>query len=440
MEPGGGNGVRTVMATSTELRVHVVVLWEGDVVHTALLARGQTFVLGDERGGWACPASALQGARSHVLVRVEQHGAHFTPPGSSPTWLACGRHASVKLERLSIFASAGVVDRQVQRFRTRRWDTRFVATAALTALAHAALLTLAALSPPPLDATPVGEGEPELGHLALVAVGSFAEPELEEPEPDIALEPSQWLTSIDGWARCGDELEMGTPTLLAGGRFGNAGPYDNADPHLAAENGPARPALEVLTHLPPARPNSTDPLPAVHRDPYALTAPWGRETPLGTDPTSARANLLGDTLTESAGDGFDGKRNASGGRAKLLRVAEAEPGARRLPPRVVHTGLRVSGSLASARVAYSMLARLPAFRTCYANSLTDASQPGRLELTLTIAPGGSVTSGRAEHARSVAQTAVSCMLQATRALRFDQAPTETTVTYPLLLIPPAPIT
>src|SRR5688572_55121 len=183
------------MSASTELRVHVVVLWEGDVVHTALLAPRQSFVLGDERTGWACPASALRGASSHVLVRVEQHGARFTPPGGPPVWMACGQHASVKLERLSIFASAGVVDAGVQSFRTRRWDARLGAATALTVLAHAALLTLAALSPPALDATPLEAPEPEPALRVLVAVGSFAEPELEVPEPDTALEPSEWLNS-----------------------------------------------------------------------------------------------------------------------------------------------------------------------------------------------------------------------------------------------------
>ena len=37
--------------------------------------------------------------------------------------------------------------------------------------------------------------------LAL-ALGSFAEPELDTPEPDIAPEPSEWMYTIDGWARC----------------------------------------------------------------------------------------------------------------------------------------------------------------------------------------------------------------------------------------------
>ncbi len=439
MEPDDGDGVRPNMASS-ELRVHVVVLWEGDVVHTALLAPGQSFVLGDARGGWACPASALRGARSHVLVRVEQRGARFTPPGGGATWIACGQQASAQLEGIRVLASAGVVDGQVQSLRTRRWDTRLGASSALTVLAHAALLVLAALSPPPLAATAQVEPDPELPLRPLTAVASFAEFELEVPEPEVALEPSERLTSIDGWARCGGELEMGTPTLLAGGRFGNAGPPDNADPHLAAENGPARPALEVLAHLPPARPHPSDPRPELHRDPYALTALWGRETPLGTDPESARAQLLGDMLGESSGDGLNGKRRAPGGKAKQLRVRAAPPDLRRLPPRVVHTGLRVSGSLDSARVAHSMLSSLPAFRTCYANSLTDTSQADRLELTFTIAPGGSVTDRSATYGDSVASDLVSCMLHATKTLRFDQAPAHTTVTYPLLLIPPAPIT
>lgn len=431
------------MSSAAELRVHVVVLWEGDVVHTALLAPGQRFVLGDERGAWACPASVLEGASSHVLISVEQQGARFVPPGGRPRWIACGQHASSQLERLSIIASVGVVDGRVQGFRARRWDKRLAAATVYAALAHAALLSLAALSPPALDAAPVDDdslAKPEAPLLPPVALGSFAESELDVPTPDTALEPSERLTSIDGWSRCGDELEMGGPTLLAGGRFANAGPPDNPDPHLAAENGPARPSLHVLAHLPPARANPSRPPPETHRDPHTRTAPWGRDTPLGTDPETARAPLLGDAIDESAGDGYAAKRRAPGGKAKLLRVGHAEPEARRMPPRVVHTGLRVSGPLEAARVATSMLAQLPAFRSCYANSLSDTSQPDRLELTLTIAPNGSVVAGHASSPDSVPPEFVSCVLDASRKLRFDQAPSETTVTYPLLLIPSVPIT
>lgn len=238
--------------------------------------------------------------------------------------------------------------------------------------------------------------------------------------------------------RCGGELEMGTSTLLADGRYGNAGPKDNPDPHFASEDGPARPALEALVHLPPAEPS--DPPPPEHRDPYAFTVLWGRETPLGIDDSTARAHLFGDAINESAGAGFAGKRHELGGKAKALRVADSAPGARALPPRVVHTGLRVAGPLASARVADSMLTHLPTFRSCYSDRLKSTSQPGRLELTLRIAPDGSVTSGYADHNEAVDPSVVSCMVQASQTLRFDKAAAETTITYPLLLIPPAPVT
>ena len=426
------------MTTLAELRVHVVVLWQGDIIHTALLAPGRSFVLGDAQDAWPCPASALGGVRSHVLLRVEPHGAHFLPPGGPAAWIACGEHASVKLGDFTVLASAGVVDGQVRHFRTTRWDARLVATLGLTALAHVVLLALSAFSVPPLDDTAPLEPVPELAPVVSFALGSFAEPELDVREPDIAPEPSEWTYLIDGWARCGNEFEMGTPTLPVDGRYGIAGPKDNPDPHLPSENGPARPALEALANLAPAKPDASTP--EKHKNPHTLTAPWGRETALGTDPESARAPMFGEEVTESRGEDFDGKRRSPGGTAKLLQIAEAAPAAPRLPPRVVHTGLRVAGALDQTRVESTMLTQLGAFRACYAASVNDASERDRLELTLEIGPDGSVTHGSASDVESVDPSVVNCMLQAARALRFDSASGETEVTYPLLLIPPAPVT
>jgi len=424
------------MATLTELRVHVVVLWQGDVIHTALLAPGRTFVMGDAEGAWPCPASALGGARSHVLLRVEPHGAHFLPPAGPARWIACGEHASAKLERFTVLASAGVVDGQIRRFRTGRWDARLVATLGVTALAHLTLLALSAFSVPTLDDTALLEPVPELAPVISLALGSFAEPELDVPEPDIAPEPSEWLYLIDGWARCGNEFEMGTRTLVADGRYGIAGPKDNPDPHRPSETGPARPALEALANLAPATPDAS--VPEKHKNPHTLTAPWGRETALGTDPESTRAPMYGDTIAESWGEDSDGKRRTLGGTAKLLQVAEAAPDAPRLPPRVVHTGLRVAGALGQTQVSDTMLTQLRAFRACYAASVNDASEQHRLELTLEIGPDGSVTRGSASDVDSVDPNVVNCMLKAARALRFESASGQTEVTYPLLLIPPAP--
>lgn len=426
------------MASLAELRVHVVVLWQDDVIHTALLAPGHTFVLGDVQGAWPCPASALGGARSHVLVRVEPHGAHFLPPAGPARWIACGEHASVKLERFTVLASAGVVDAEVRRFRARRWDARLAATVGLTALAHLVLLGLCAFSVPKLDDTALLEPVPELAPVVSLALGSFAEPEPDVREPDIAPEPSEWLYSIDGWARCGNEFEMGTPTLAVDGRFGIAGPVDNADPHLPSETGPARPGLEPLADLARAQPSAS--LPEKHRDPNTLTAPWGRETALGTDPAAARAPMFGERLAESQGHDMDGKRRTLGGTAKLLQVAEAALDAPRLPARVVHMGIRVAGALDPTHVSDAMLSQLSAFRACYTASVTDASERDRLELTLEIGADGSVTRGSASHSESVDASVANCMLQAARALRFDTASGATEVSYPLLLIPPAPVT
>lgn len=426
------------MPATAELRVHVVVLWQGDVVHTALLAPGETFVLGDGRKAWPCPVSALCGARSHVLVQVGPASARVLPPGGQPQLLACGRHASVKLEHLSILVSAGVVDRHVRHFRTTRWDLRLITATALTAFAHFALLLLCAWSLPPLESTSPLDSDPEAAPPRMwVRLESAQEPELFVRTPDVAAEPSEWPYAIAGNTRCGDAFDMGTPTHESDGRYMIAGPRDNADPHVARHNGPARPGTEEQPELPPTL--RLEPPPDEQRDPDALTAAWGRDTPLGVDPISVRAQLWGEAPTAANGRGLDGKIDARGGDAKLVRVSTSEPRTRRRPARVVHAGLRVSGARDASGVSDTMLTALTSFRACYAANAAIAARAGRVELTFAVDPDGSVSRSSAADTGGVEPLVMSCMLDAIRALRFGAALAETTVSYPLLLIPGAPL-
>lgn len=425
------------MTATAELRVHIVVLWQGDVVHTALLAPGQVFVLGDGRKAWPCPASALGGARSHVLVRVGLDSALVLPPGGRPHSLACGRHASVRLEHQSILVSAGVVDGHVRHFRTTRWDLRLIGATALTAFAHLALLLLCAWSLPPLEGTGPFDSDPgATAPQTWVRLEAAQEPELVVRAPDVAAEPSEWLYAVLGSMRCGDEFEMGTPSLRTDGRYQVAGPKDNPDPHVARHNGPVRPGTEEQPELPPAL--RLDPPPEEQRDPDALTAAWGRDTPLGTDAISVRGRLWGDAPTASNGPSFDGKIHAPGGDAKLVRVSTSEPGTRRPPARVVQSGLSVSGALDESEVSNAMLAALPGFRGCYAADANLAAHAGRVELTFAIGPDGRLTRSSAAHTGPIDPAVVSCMLEALLGLRFGATDGDTTVTSPLLLIPGAP--
>lgn len=423
--------------TAAELRVHVVVLWGSDIVHTVLLAPGQTFVLGDERNAWPCPASALGGGRSHVLVQVDKEGARVMPPGGLPHALACGRHASLKIEHLSILVSAGVVDAQVRHFRTVRWDPRLITAAALTTFGHLALLLLSAWWLPPLGDTIPLDSESEAATPPIwVRLEASQQPELFVRAPDVAAQPSEWLYAIAGSARCGDEFDMGTPTHLVEGRYEVAGPKDNPDPHVAHHNGPARAGQEEQPELAPVV--RLDPPPEEHRDPDALTAPWGRDTPLGSDSISVRGHLWGDQLTEAAGRGLDGKLDAPGGEAKLVRVSKSDPATRRPPARVVHTGLRVRGARDESEVSDAMLTTLASVRACYSAHSNLADPTGKVELKFTIGSDGSVGRSSATHTGSAEPAVVSCMLGTILSLRFGAADGETTVSYPLLLIPGAP--
>jgi hypothetical protein len=181
-----------------------------------------------------------------------------------------------------------------------------------------------------------------------------------------------------------------------------------------------------------------DPPPEEHRDPDALIAAWGRDTPLGSDAISVRGHLWGDQTTEAAGLGINGKIDAPGGEAKLVRVANSDPGTRRPPARVVGTGLRVSGARDESGVTDAMLTTLASVRACYAAHPNLANGTGKVELTFTIQADGSVGPSSAADTGSVEPRVVSCMLGTILRLRFGAADGETTVSYTLLLVPGAP--
>ncbi len=88
--------------------------------------------------------------------------------------------------------------------------------------------------------------------------------------------------------------QMGNPEASKShSRYAVAGPQDNADPHLARLAALREAADFGMLTL----------LGANAGDPNAPIAPWGRESVLGNDEASARANMWGDTIGDSRGVG-----------------------------------------------------------------------------------------------------------------------------------------
>lgn len=191
----------------------------------------------------------------------------------------------------------------------------------------------------------------------------------------VVAEPTEALMALPGFMRCGD-AEMGTD-LAESGRYGVAGPPENPDPHLARPV-PGRDyragdgvALNVVGLTRPRTGSS------------GLTAPWGRDTALGTDARDTQGRMWGDALGEDVGERGLGLAGLAGGIVKRFDLApSAVDGTASL--RVVHTGLRVTGARKASEVGRAMAAHFGEFRAC-AQSTNNADGAGTAEPRVSLA-------------------------------------------------------
>jgi hypothetical protein len=256
-----------------------------------------------------------------------------------------------------------------------------------------------------------------------------AEGELEDPAPDVSPEPGPFLYAAKG-ARCGDLYEMGRRGAPPSGRYGVQGPKDNPDPHIERVRGPRGPSVQEA----PARHNG-EPGPGADRDPHALTAPWGRDTSLGTDEVSARGNLWGDEIAPAEGQDTLGRLNVQGGLVK--RIGIGGPASERSRPRVVHTGLVLSGPLGLPEVERTITPSFARFLDCYeAGRAADPKLEGQVNIRLVIEEDGSTRDVHIAHTTLGSPAAESCLEASFRGLSFPRsARGQTTVIYPLFFVP-----
>lgn len=234
----------------------------------------------------------------------------------------------------------------------------FAPTRAAWALLDAALLLVlvaAAAWQGSATARPLRPGIDARAELA-----PLASPEPAEPSPRrealfaVVAERAAERLRLPGDMRCG-RAEMGGESE-ARGRYGLAGPTDNADPHLArpvaGEGYPT--AHGDLAELMP---------PQTQRGSSGPTAPFGRDAALGTEASNALGNLWGDELHDASGQRGLGLAGRHGGVVKHFDVAPlASPGTAQL--RVVHTGLRVTGARKPSEIGRVMAAHFGEFQAC----------------------------------------------------------------------------
>jgi hypothetical protein len=427
----------TVLCQPDPISVCIFLLWGDDALSVTSLRRGQRYglALPEDLLGTATPDLVTPGRPWPRLFVPPQADGWLSAPGSAPrrlrgmdsASLVLGCRARLELGPFTVLISCTTIG---FRFPARSaLDRRWRTSVALTAAAQVALLSALSRAAPALGDT---EDVP-LERTPPVHVGASsdapAESELEDPAPEVALEPGPFLYAAKG-ARCGDLFEMGRPGAPPSGRYGVEGPKDNPDPHIERARGPRGPsAQEALAQ------RDGEPAAGADRDPHALTAPWGRDTSLGTDEVSARGNLWGDQIEPAEGQDTLGRLNVEGGLVK--RIGIGGPSSERSRPRVVHTGLALSGPLGMPEVERTITPSFARFLDCYeAGRAEDPKLEGRVDIRFVIQQDGSIRDVRTAHTTLGSRVAESCLEASFRELSFPRsARGETTVIYPLFFVP-----
>ena len=274
--------------------------------------------------------------------------------------------------------------------------------------------------------TPLLKATP--GHRAAVP---FPAPDLSEPPPrldglfQVAAEPDSAPLKLPGNLRCG-RAEMGVEVTDTTGRYAVQGPRDNADPHLAKpEPGrgfPTAPGADWVVGPAESPIGSAGP-----------TAPFGRDSTLGTDSTHAIGQMWGDEPNEDVGENGLGRVGAAGSVVKRFDVAPlAENQTAEL--RVVHTGLQVTGARKASEVGRAMATHFAEFRACGQTELSDKPQEQRsVALDFEILPSGAVVA-----TGTAANALEQCLDRVLSGITFEASDTgRSQVVYPLHFAAPS---
>jgi hypothetical protein len=303
------------------------------------------------------PGESLSvGSPPQPLVRFQCGAARVCPPGEAERELSVGDSVTVKLGELDYTLCCSEPERALTFAPSGRpWA---LLDAAVLGVLFAALAWGEARAPVVV--------RDDVGVLA--ERGPLASPEPAEDQPvhqpifAVVAEPEAELLRLPGDMRCGG-AEMGAYGAETRGRYGVAGPADNADPHLARPiPGQGHPTAHAnLGELPQTQPGSSGP-----------TAPFGRDSALATDPTDAHGDMWGEKLNDAWGEDGLGLAGRAGGVVKRFDVAPLADNAT-AQLRVLHTGLRVTSARKISEVGRVMAARFADFRAC-----AEGVQPGAL--------------------------------------------------------------
>ncbi|MBI5534897.1 MAG: VWA domain-containing protein [Deltaproteobacteria bacterium] len=286
---------------SEDCRLHlqITILWDDTVLDVREIRQGDSFWVGDgTRAGFPCD----------FVVPAEVLGASAMQLVDPKRVLAPGDRLETRVGPLTFVMLAHAADAKLASVLRSGRPWKHALYVAGSACLHGALLAAAMFYSPPLGLTDHEAVTRDQLFIMQQYLNASAEREMEERETEqVVQDGADNREGGSGVRGKGEEGSMGNPSSRnADKRYGVQGPRDNSDAH-ASRSSALRESAEfgmigLLNH-------------GAVGDPYAPSAPWGRDDSLGTDPISARGNLWGDAFG-AGGLGLSGIGAGGGGRGQ----------------------------------------------------------------------------------------------------------------------------
>jgi hypothetical protein len=461
--------------------LEVMVLWGTSVLHVAHLTPPRAFRLGSEehrRPDFVLGLAEL-GVSEWQLVELCDGVPHvIVPPGARVTLRSAGRvtetsgaeQAGEAEQRIALVAERSVdVALGALVFRVsavsagkssaRRWfpagDRTSLAAFALSSLVQLGVIASLALFTPDLGLNDEEGLDKERIYAIQQYLDAAAERERERERAEAETPGAAPVPSGQGEAALGAAGELGKVNApRANLRMGTKGPRDNPDPHLARQQALDEARTFGLIGMLNSMDGST-----------GLNVPWGRDTALGVDDTTAIGNMFGLDIGEAGGSGglsVSGAEQGGGGPGAGIGLARVGtcgagpclglpggfgasvgrhgPGHKTTAPRIRPLGVTsVGGRLPPEVIQRVVRQNFGRFRQCYEDGLRrNPTLEGRVAVRFVIGRDGAVSNAGNGGSDLADSGVVSCVIGAYYGLSFP--PPEdgiVKVVYPILFTPGA---
>lgn len=470
--------------------VEVMILWGTNVLHVSHLAPPRNFYVGEEQGkNFSCdffiPAEKIGTTRMPVVLGDRASVSLVLPPGAKgyvelpgqprmtvdearqkaqpcaevsgaqQIALPGGAKARVEVDNFVFQVAAVNAGKPMKKGLGAGIEWAMFMYFGLSLLAVSGFVAAMAFFVPPLGLTDGEDVDKDQLYLIQQYLNAAAEREMEQKETEeVTEDKADNKEGGTGTRAKGEEGSMGNPTTKAvNKRYAVQGPKDNPDPHIARAA-----ALREAQDFGMIGLLNT----GAAGDPNAPTAPWGRDTSLGTDDVSARGNMWGDEIGDAFGAGglgLSGIGEGGGGRGEGIGLGSIGTlghgagtgtgqgfgsGHGRLggahatrAPKVRMGATQVSGRLPPEVIQRIVRQNYGRFRMCYEQGLArNPNLEGRVSVRFVIGRDGSVSNVANGGSDIPDSGVVNCVVRAYYGLSFPQPEGGiVTVVYPIMFSP-----